>query len=219
MSLKYFRIYLDAIYGEFVKQYAIIDDEKIPQSIFTSHNFGPTRNTYAQSIQRKKQENRAERNWMQDINPNNNHDATIIRYIEMLRETQGDEKDIFLVSTDKVLRSWDMSRLDTTYPIVIYPSQLFLMAGNDSEGLCYGTLLTPEKHYLEWKIDGFTQFQDERDETDILIEDVCKSIPNKLDMQLYAMFHKKRFLDLIHNFVIFDKGIKLHRVSGVCNSP
>ena len=26
----------------------------------------------------------------------------------------------------------------------------FCMAGNDSEGLRYGTLLTPEKHYLEW---------------------------------------------------------------------
>lgn len=127
MSLKYFRIYLDSIYDEFVKQYAIVDDEKIPQAIFTSHTFGPIRNTYAQSIQRKKQENRAERSWIQDINPNNNHDATIIRYIEMLRETQSDEKDIFLVSTDKVLRSWDMGRSDTKYPIVIYPSQLFVI--------------------------------------------------------------------------------------------
>ena len=89
-----------------------------------------------------------------------------------------------------------------------FTTMQFCMAGNDSEGLRYGTLLTPEKHYLEWQQDGFAQFQDERDETDILIEDVCKSIPNKLDMQLYAMFHKKRFLDLIHNFVIFDKGIK-----------
>ena len=34
----------------------------------------------------------------------------------------------------------------------------FCMAGNDSEGLRYGTLLTPEKHYLEWKQDGFSQF-------------------------------------------------------------
>ena len=127
MSLKYFQIYLDSIYDEFVKQYAIIDDEKIPQAIFTSHNFGPTRNAYAQSLQRKKQETRAERNWVQDINPNNNHDATIIRYIEMLRETQGDAKDVFLVSTDKVLRSWDMSRSDNNYPVVIYPSQLFVI--------------------------------------------------------------------------------------------
>ncbi len=89
-----------------------------------------------------------------------------------------------------------------------FTTMQFCMAGNDSEGLRYGTLLTPEKHYLEWKQDGFAQFQEERDEVDILIEDVCKSIPNKLDMQIYAMFHKKRFLDLIHNFVIFDKGIK-----------
>ena len=89
-----------------------------------------------------------------------------------------------------------------------FTTMQFCMAGNDSEGLRYGTLLTPEKHYLEWKQDGFTQFQEERDATDILIEDVCKSITNKLDMQIYAMFHKKRFLDLIHNFVIFDKGIK-----------
>lgn len=84
----------------------------------------------------------------------------------------------------------------------------FCMAGNNSEGLRYGTLLTPEKHYLEWKKDGFTQFRDERNETDIKIEVACKTIPNKLDMQIYAMFYKKRFLDLIHNFVIFDKGIK-----------
>ncbi len=84
----------------------------------------------------------------------------------------------------------------------------FCMAGNNSEGLRYGTLLTPEKHYLEWKADGFTQFPEEREDTDVNIEEVCKSIPNKLDMQIYAMFYKKRFLDLIHNFVIFDKGYK-----------
>ena len=89
-----------------------------------------------------------------------------------------------------------------------FTTMQFCMAGNDSEGLRYGTLLTPEKHYLEWKEDGFHQFPEERDETDIQIEDVCKTIPNKLDMQLYAMFCKKRFLDLVHNFVIFDRGIK-----------
>ena len=40
------------------------------------------------------------------------------------------------------------------------------MAGNDSEGLRYGTLLTPEKHYLEWKADGFAEHPDERDAVD-----------------------------------------------------
>ena len=89
-----------------------------------------------------------------------------------------------------------------------FTTMQFCMAGNNSEGLRYGTLLTPEKYYLEWKDDGFKQFQEERDDTDILIEENCKTLANKLDRQIYAMFYKKRFLDLIHSFVIFDKGIK-----------
>ena len=84
----------------------------------------------------------------------------------------------------------------------------FCMAGNDSEGLRYGTLLTPEKHYLEWKSDGFTEHPDERDTVDVEVQERCEEIPGKLEKQLFAMFFKKRFLDLVHNFVIFDKGIK-----------
>lgn len=84
----------------------------------------------------------------------------------------------------------------------------FCMAGNDSEGLRYGTLLTPEKHYLEWKDDGFKEHQAERDPVDVYVEEYCKDIPGKLEKQIFAMFYKKRFLDLIHNFIVFDKGIK-----------
>ena len=89
-----------------------------------------------------------------------------------------------------------------------FTTMQFCMAGNDSEGLRYGTLLTPEKHYYEWKEDGFAEFAHERSETDILIEEKSRDIKNLLDKQIYAMFYKKRFLDLIHNFIIFDKGIK-----------
>lgn len=89
-----------------------------------------------------------------------------------------------------------------------FTTMQFCMAGNESEGLRYGTLLTPEKHYLEWKKDGFVEFENERSETDIIIEEKCENIAGKLYSQIYAMFYKKRFLDLIHNFVVFDKGIK-----------
>lgn len=54
------------------------------------------------------------------------HDATVVRHIEILRENSRD-KDIFLVSSDKALRLWDMNRTDADYPVVIYPSQLFLV--------------------------------------------------------------------------------------------
>ena len=89
-----------------------------------------------------------------------------------------------------------------------FATMQFCMAGNDTEGLRYGTLLTPEKHYYEWKDDGFTEFAHERSETDILIEEKSRDIENPLDKQIFAMFYKKRFLDLIQNFIIFDKGIK-----------
>lgn len=89
-----------------------------------------------------------------------------------------------------------------------FTTMQFCMAGNDSEGLRYGTIKTPEKYYLEWKKDGFTEYPEERSEMDIKIEEVCATIPNKLDSALYAMFYKARFLNLIHNFLIFDKGQK-----------
>ncbi len=82
------------------------------------------------------------------------------------------------------------------------------VAGNESEGMRYGTLLTPEKYYLEWKEDGFKNFRDECNETDLLIEEKCKSIEGKLYKELFWLFYKKRFLDLVHNFIIFDKGLK-----------
>lgn len=89
-----------------------------------------------------------------------------------------------------------------------FTAMQFCMAGNESEGLRYGTLLTPEKHYLEWKQEAFREFPEERNETDVLIEEKCKEYSGKLYEGLFCLFYKKRFLDLIHNFVIFDKGIK-----------
>lgn len=84
----------------------------------------------------------------------------------------------------------------------------FCMAGNESEGLRYGTLNTPEKFYMEWKADGFKEHQEERSAMDIRISNTCAGIDNKLLKQLYAMFDKERFIDFLFNFVVFDKGVK-----------
>jgi len=66
----------------------------------------------------------------------------------------------------------------------------FLFAGNDSQGLRYGTILTTEKYYLQWK-----------EETD-------QSFDYILDKHLFLMCQKERLLELIHDFVVFDKGTK-----------
>ncbi len=84
----------------------------------------------------------------------------------------------------------------------------FCIAANELEGLRYGTLKTPEKYYLEWKQDGYEEFQDERDETDLIIGEKCSQIEEKMYIDFINLFYKRRFLDLIHYFIVFDKGRK-----------
>jgi len=69
-----------------------------------------------------------------------------------------------------------------------FSTMQWVMAGNDTEGLRYGTIQTPEKYYLTWK------------ET--------SSLENPLDRGLTQLCDKERFLELIHDFIVFDAGTK-----------
>ena len=76
-----------------------------------------------------------------------------------------------------------------------------VFAGNDSEGLQYGTIGTEEKYFLRWK------------------EDEADNSRFKLDKYLLKMCEKTRLLDLLHNFILFDGGIKkvprVHQYFGI----
>lgn len=50
-----------------------------------------------------------------------------------------------------------------------FTTMQFCMAGNEIEGLRYGTIQTKEKYYMEWKPDGFHENEDERDPEDARI--------------------------------------------------
>lgn len=63
-----------------------------------------------------------------------------------------------------------------------------VMAGNDTEGLRYGVIETSDKYYLTWKEDS--------------------DIQNPLDRQITQLCEKSRLLELIHDFIVYDKGIK-----------
>jgi type I restriction enzyme, R subunit len=84
----------------------------------------------------------------------------------------------------------------------------FVMAGNSGEGLRYGTIGTKEKYYLEWKNDTVNTVAQPLDDLSLDILEKCDKLTDKLDTQLFSMFQKRRLLDLIHNFIIYDKGIK-----------
>jgi len=69
-----------------------------------------------------------------------------------------------------------------------FSTQQLVMAGNDTEGLRYATIKTPEKYYLTWKEPGEEE--------------------NPLDRSLLQLCEKKRFLEVIHDFIAFDSGTK-----------
>ncbi|MGO9257656.1 MAG: type I restriction endonuclease subunit R [Bryobacteraceae bacterium] len=76
-----------------------------------------------------------------------------------------------------------------------------VFAGNDSEGLRYGAIATEEKYFMTWK-------EDEQDDTRL-----------KLDKYLLKMCAKERLIELMHDFVLFDGGVKklprVHQYFGI----
>jgi type I restriction enzyme R subunit len=71
-----------------------------------------------------------------------------------------------------------------------YSTVQLIFAGNDSEGLKYGAIGTPEKYFLKWK------------------EDEADNSRFKLDKYLLLLCRKDRLIELIHDFVLFDGGVK-----------
>ena len=77
----------------------------------------------------------------------------------------------------------------------------FIFAGNDSEGLRYGTIGTQEKYFLTWK------------------EDEHENDRYKLDKYLLKMCEKSRLIELLFDFILFDGGVKklprVHQYFGI----
>ncbi|WP_027370094.1 type I restriction endonuclease subunit R [Desulfovermiculus halophilus] len=63
-----------------------------------------------------------------------------------------------------------------------------VMAGNPTEGLRYGVIQTPEKYWLEW-----------REESEL---------SDPLERGLFQLCRPERFLEIIHDFMVFDAGYK-----------
>ncbi len=85
--------------------------------------------------------------------------------------------------------------LDSQKPEFIRPffaTVQLVMAGNETEGLRYGVIETPEKYWLRWKEpDGHPAVGD-----------------NPLLRELGQLCAKERLLEIIHDFMVFDAGVK-----------
>ena len=76
----------------------------------------------------------------------------------------------------------------------------FVFAGNDTEGLHYGVIRTPEKFWLRWK----EPCGEPCEPSPVTVADY----PNELDRSVLQFFDPKRLLEYIHDFIVFDGGIK-----------
>ena len=92
--------------------------------------------------------------------------------------------------TEGIRQNLDSQKKEFIQPF--FSTVQFVMAGNDTEGLRYGVIETSEKYWLHWK--------------------EAKAHPaagdNPLLRELSQLCGKERLLEIIHDFVVFDAGVK-----------
>jgi type I restriction enzyme R subunit len=81
---------------------------------------------------------------------------------------------------------------ETIFNEGFFATAQLLFAGNDTQGLRYGTATTKEQFFVEWKPESPKE----------------NATGGLLDQPLAEMCEKSRLLDLIRHFIIFDGGIK-----------
>ncbi len=88
--------------------------------------------------------------------------------------------------TEGIRQNLDNQKKDFIRPFFV--TVQLVMAGNNTEGLRYSVIETPEKYWLTWKEDS--------------------PLSNPLERGLEQLCRKDRLLEIIHDFIVFDAGIK-----------
>lgn len=90
-----------------------------------------------------------------------------------------------------------------------FTTQQLVMAGNDTQGLRYGTIETAEKYYLSWKEENPRYNPKTDPKSHKYLPTIDPAIgDNALDTALVRLCAKPRLLELIHDFTVFDAGTK-----------
>lgn len=85
-----------------------------------------------------------------------------------------------------IRQSLDNQKRDFIQPF--FATAQLVMAGNPTEGLRYGVIETPEKFWMEWKEPS--------------------GIDDPLARGVHQLCRKERLLEIVHDFMVFDAGIK-----------
>jgi len=86
----------------------------------------------------------------------------------------------------------------------------YIMAGSNNEGLAYGAIETKEKYYLKWKEVNEENNPNDKHLLELTqpVRELATTVYHRLDKNIIEMLNKERFLELIHDNIVFDRGIK-----------
>jgi type I restriction enzyme R subunit len=116
----------------------------------------------------------------------NNKRPDIVLYVNGIALGVLELKRSTVSVTEGIRQNLDSQKKEFIRPF--YATVQLVMAGNDTEGLRYGVIETPEKYYLTWKEDS--------------------PVENPLDRALGQLCRKDRLLEIAHDFIVFDAGTK-----------
>ncbi|MGH3277511.1 MAG: type I restriction endonuclease subunit R [Trebonia sp.] len=78
-----------------------------------------------------------------------------------------------------------------------------VMAGNDVEGLRYALIDTPEKYWIGWRL-----VADIDQATCAQVDSELAGVEGPLDQGLALLAARHRLLEVVHDFIVFDAGVK-----------
>ena len=86
----------------------------------------------------------------------------------------------------------------------------YVMAGNDIEGLAHAAIDTKEKYFLKWKEVSQEANKDHPYLLELTqpIRDRAAKYDYPLDKNVLELLNKERFLELLHDFIVYDRGQK-----------
>lgn len=100
------------------------------------------------------------------------------------------------VETEQGISQMIRNQLKGEIPHLFKFTQILLAGNNHSPK--YATTGTPKKFYATWE-------EDVRKDINKIVTD---RTPSKLDNTIYSLFKKKRVIELLHSFIIFDNKVK-----------
>jgi len=109
-----------------------------------------------------------------------------------------------IVSVSEGIRQ-NLDNQKSTFIKPFFATMQMVMAGNDTEGLRYGTIETPAKYYLKWKEEEDAIYSHLRNPK---IDALAATVDLPLDKHLIQFCYPERFLEFIHQYIVFDRGIK-----------